>query len=123
MKSGTWSRCTKFLCLPLPWIDIADDEKAGVRSLALKWKSYGKLTLSILAGIEVGSLVAAGIAIDAGPWYFSFSCLGSAMVAAVGLITLDLTNPENCGLWFKRHLLYGGITMCTGFVVEYVQKL
>ena len=117
------SHCTEELCLQLPSIDIADDEKAGVRSIALKWRTYGKLVLSLLASIEVGSLVAAGFAINANSGYFSCSCLGSAMVAAVGLVTLDLTSPENCGLWFRRHLLYGGMTMCSGFVVEYAQKL
>ena len=114
---------TVFYDMIYAYQDLKDDEKAGVGSIALQWKAYGKVALAVLASIQIGSLVAAGYAISAGLGYFGWSCAGSALVSAVALARLDLRKPQSCALWFRRNLLYGGITMCSGFAVEYAQRL
>ncbi|MCJ1382582.1 Para-hydroxybenzoate--polyprenyltransferase, mitochondrial precursor (PHB:polyprenyltransferase) [Xylographa soralifera] len=114
---------TVFYDMIYAYQDVADDQKAGVRSIALQWRAYGKAALALLASMEIGSLVMAGFAINTGSGYYVCSCLGSALVAAVTLRSLDLASPEDCGLWFKRNLLFGGIAMCSGFVAEYAQRL
>ncbi|MCJ1333278.1 Para-hydroxybenzoate--polyprenyltransferase, mitochondrial precursor (PHB:polyprenyltransferase) [Thelotrema lepadinum] len=103
--------------------DIEDDERAGVKSMTLRWKTHGKLVLALLSSIQVCSLVAAGMAIGLSSGYFSFSCAGSAAVSALTLISVELEKPKSCALWFKNNLLFGGVAMCSGFLVEYIVRI
>ena len=103
--------------------DFADDQKAGVRSVTLRWAENGKVALVVMMGLEMLFLVLAGFALDAGSFYFLFSCVGSAGVAVAALVSCDLAKPDDCAAWFKKSILYGAIAQCSGLLLDYVQRL
>lgn len=77
-------------------MDIKDDVKAGIKSIALAHETNTKAVLTGLAVTQVGLLAAAGVAIGASPVFFAGSC-GSA-VASLGLMIwkVDLKSVASC---------------------------
>jgi len=104
-------------------MDIKDDAKAGIKSIALKHEKETKTVLTGLAVVQVGLLAATGVAAGLGPVFFIGSC-GSA-VATLGMMIwrVQLKNVKDCWWWFKNGCWYtgGGITL--GLVGEYLAQL
>ncbi|KAF9883598.1 Para-hydroxybenzoate--polyprenyltransferase, mitochondrial precursor (PHB:polyprenyltransferase) [Aspergillus nanangensis] len=103
-------------------MDIKDDVRAGIKSIALRHEHNTKAVLSGLAAVQVGLLATAGICAGAGPVFFVGSC-GSALVSLGFMIwKVQLKNVQNCWWWFKNGCLMtgGGITL--GLLLEYVAQ-
>ncbi|KAI2640773.1 putative 4-hydroxybenzoate polyprenyl transferase [Hypomontagnella submonticulosa] len=103
--------------------DIADDEKAGVKGMALRFRNSTKLLASLLAVCQAVLLVLCGLWADFGMVYFvgTVGCVTAAM--ACYIYSVDLKNPESCGAWFHDQFWLVGAGFVAGLMGEYFSRL
>lgn len=101
-------------------MDIKDDAKVGIKSIALRHEKQTKAVLSGLAILQIGLLAASGLIIDAGPIFFAGSCGSAAVSLGLMIRRVDLKDASNCWWWFKNGAWFtgGGITM--GLLGDYL---
>lgn len=106
--------------------DIADDEKAGVKGMALlfvdsRWmgtKSFSGM-LTLFMGVLLTYI---GIVSNFGFVYF-FGTVGGILASmAYYIASVDLIVPESCGTWFHRQFWIVGSGYVSGFVGEYLVR-
>ncbi len=100
-----------------------DDEKAGVKGMALRFRDSTKLLASILSVAQVALLALCGLWADFGALYFVGTVGGVAAAMGHYIYDVDLKRPESCGVWFYRQFWTVGAGFIAGLVGEYVTKL
>lgn len=100
-------------------MDIKDDAKAGIKSIALRHDKQTKQILSGLAVAQIGLLAAAGAAAGAGPVFFVGSCGGAALSLAVMIKRVNLKSVKDCWWWFVNGCWMTGGVISAGLVGEY----
>jgi len=103
-------------------MDIRDDSKAGIKSIALKHDEQTKQILSGLAVTQVGLLAAAGLAAGAGPVFFIGSCGGAAVTLAIMITKVNLKSVEDCWWWFVNGCWFTGGIISAGLGAEYLMQ-
>ncbi|KAI4601824.1 hypothetical protein KJ359_010689 [Pestalotiopsis sp. 9143b] len=103
--------------------DVADDEKAGVKSMALRYRNSTKILASILTVAQVGLLALVGVLAEFGTLYFVGTVGGVALAMAYYIYDVDLARPESCGVWFHDQFWFVGAGYITGLVGEYATRL
>lgn len=103
--------------------DVADNEKAGVKGMALRFKNSTKLLVSNLSVAQVGLLVLCGQQAGFSSVYFIGTVGGVAAALAYYVYDVDLERPESCGAWFCHQFKIVGAGSLAGFTAEYVLKL
>ena len=103
-------------------MDIKDDAKAGIKSIALKHDARTKQVLTGLALTQVGLLAGAGIAAGAGPAFFVGSCGGALAALGVMIRRVDLKSVKNCWWWFVNGCWMTGGVICLGLGADYAQR-
>lgn len=100
-------------------MDIKDDAKVGIKSIALRHEKETKAVLSVLAAAQVSLLAVAGNAIGATPIFFVGSCGSAVVTLGIMIWKVRLKEVGSCWWWFKNGawLTGGGIT--GGLLVEY----
>jgi 4-hydroxybenzoate polyprenyltransferase len=101
-------------------MDIKDDSKAGIKSIALKHDKQTKQILSGLAVTQIGLLAAAGMAAGAGPVFFIGSCGGAAVTLAVMIRKVNLKSVKDCWWWFVNGCWLTGGVISAGLGAEYL---
>lgn len=101
-------------------MDIKDDAKAGIKSIALKHDAQTKQVLTGLAVTQIGLLTAAGVAAGAGPAFFIGSCGGAAVTLAVMIKSVNLKNVKDCWWWFVNGCLLTGGVISAGLGADYL---
>lgn len=101
-------------------MDIKDDAKAGIKSIALRHDKDTKKILTGLAVTQVGLLAAAGIAAGAGPVFFVGSCGGAAVTLAVMIKKVNLKSVKDCWWWFVNGCWITGGVIAAGLGGEYL---
>ncbi|CZR53147.1 probable para-hydroxybenzoate-polyprenyltransferase, mitochondrial precursor [Phialocephala subalpina] len=101
-------------------MDIKDDPKAGIKSIALAHDKQTKQVLSGLAFVQIGLLAAAGAAAGAGPVFFVGSCGGAALTLAVMIKKVNLKSVKNCWWWFVNGCWMTGGVISAGLAAEYL---
>ncbi|KAJ5054124.1 uncharacterized protein L3040_000407 [Drepanopeziza brunnea f. sp. 'multigermtubi'] len=101
-------------------MDIKDDAKAGIKSIALKHDAQTKQILSGLAVAQIGLLAAAGVAAGAGPVFFVGSCGGAAITLAVMIKRVNLKSVKDCWWWFVNGCWITGGVVSAGLGAEYL---
>jgi len=104
-------------------MDIKDDSKAGIKSIALRHEHNTKAVLSGLAVVQVGLLAAAGMSVGAGPVFFLTSCGGAAVTLGTMIWKVKLKDVANCWWWFKYGCWFTGGTIAFGLFGEYLAQL
>ena len=104
-------------------MDIKDDLKAGIKSIALRHEQNTKLVLSGLSVAQVGLLAAAGYAAGAGPIFFLGSCGGAAVALAVMIWRVRLKEVQSCWWWFKKGCWLTGGAISAGLLGDYLCRL
>jgi len=102
------------------YMDIRDDVKVGIKSIALAHQTNTKAFLSMLGAVQVGLLASAGAAVGAGPIFYIGSC-GSAIATLGSMIwKVNLKDVKDCWWWFRNGcwLTGGGISL--GLLAEYL---
>ncbi|KAI5859279.1 UbiA prenyltransferase family-domain-containing protein [Durotheca rogersii] len=90
--------------------DTADDVKAGVRSMAVRYRNTAAF-ISVLGAVQVGCLVATGVLAGFSPIYFVGAAGGNALWLAAMAKTAKRTRPDICAWWFSwGGLLVSGTT-------------
>ncbi|TVY15218.1 Mitochondrial 4-hydroxybenzoate polyprenyltransferase [Lachnellula arida] len=101
-------------------MDIKDDAKAGIKSIALRHDKQTKQILSGLAVTQIGLLAAAGAAAGAGPVFFVGSCGGAALTLAIMIKKVNLKSVKDCWWWFVNGCWITGGVISTGLGAEYL---
>jgi 4-hydroxybenzoate polyprenyltransferase len=103
-------------------MDIKDDAKAGIKSIALKHDAQTKQVLSGLAVAQVGLLAAAGVAAGAGPAFFVGSCGGALVTLGVMIRRVDLKSVRDCWWWFVNGCWITGGVVSLGLAADYAMR-
>lgn len=103
-------------------MDIKDDVRAGIKSIALAHEHNTKTVLSGLSVAQIGLLIAAGYCSGAGPLFYTFSCGGAAVVLGTIIRRVRLKDPKNCWWWFKHGAWLTGGTISAGLLADYLSR-
>lgn len=107
-------------------MDIKDDAKAGIKSIALRHDAQTKQVLTGLAITQIGLLAAAGVAMGAGPVFFVGSCGGAAITLATMIKRVNLKSVKDCWWWFVNGCWLTGGAIAAGlggdYLVQYLQQ-
>lgn len=103
--------------------DIEDDEKAGVKGMALRFRHTTKTLASVLSIAQVACLALSGVFANFGTGYFIGTVGGVALSMAYFIYDVDLRNPESCGAWFRDQFFIVGAAFLAGLIFEYSMKL
>ena len=97
-------------------MDIKDDAKVGIKSIALRHEKETKAVLSGLAAVQVSLLAMAGMA---SPVFYVASCGSAAATLGLMIWKVRLTEIQNCWWWFKNGVWLTGGGIATGLFAEY----
>jgi len=103
-------------------MDIKDDAKAGIKSIALRHDKHTKQILTGLAVTQIGLLAAAGVAAGAGPVFFIGSCGGAAVTLAAMIKKVNLKSVKDCWWWFVNGCLLTGGVISAGLGADYLMQ-
>ncbi|KAI0809408.1 4-hydroxybenzoate polyprenyl transferase family protein [Xylaria sp. FL0064] len=101
-------------------MDIRDDAKAGIKSIALKHDADTKKVLTGLAVVQIGLLAGAGIATGAGPAFFIGSCGGAALTLGYMIKKVNLKSVKDCWWWFVNGCWITGGAISLGLGADYL---
>ncbi|KAF2269295.1 prenyltransferase [Lojkania enalia] len=101
-------------------MDIKDDAKAGIKSIALKHEKETKAVLTGLALGQISLLASAGVAAGMGPIFFIGSCGGAAAALATMVWKVNLKEVKNCWWWFQNGCWITGGAITFGLVGEFL---
>ncbi|KAI9796892.1 MAG: Para-hydroxybenzoate--polyprenyltransferase, mitochondrial precursor (PHB:polyprenyltransferase) [Piccolia ochrophora] len=103
-------------------MDIRDDGKAGIKSIALRHDADTKAILSGLAVVQIALLVGAGAAVGAGPVFYGGSCGGAALALGTMIKRVNLKSVRDCWWWFRNGCWLTGGAIASGLVGEYAMR-
>lgn len=103
-------------------MDIKDDAKAGIKSIALKHDAQTKQVLTGLAITQIGLLAAAGVAAGAGPAFFVGSCGGALVTLGVMIKRVNLKSVKDCWWWFVNGCWTTGGVVSLGLAADYAMR-
>lgn len=101
-------------------MDIKDDVKAGIKSIALAHEHNTKAVLSGLTALQVSLLAAAGYFSGAGPIFAVVSCAGSALSLGTIIRRVNLKDPKDCWWWFRNGAWLTGGVISAGLFGDYL---
>lgn len=102
--------------------DSADDIKAGVRSMAVRYQNTTAF-LSVLSTAQVSLMIATGVLANLSAVYFIVACGGNAALLAFMAKTVNRERPDSCAWWFLNGSLLVGGTTVAGLFGEYLKNL
>ncbi|KAI2781520.1 putative 4-hydroxybenzoate polyprenyl transferase [Daldinia loculata] len=100
--------------------DVKDDEKAGVKSMALRCRNNTKFLASSLAVVMVVLLTLCGVWTGSGTLYYVSTVGGVAAAMSWYIYSVDLGDPRSCGIWFHDQFWIVGGALMAGFTAEYL---
>ncbi|KAI0179264.1 UbiA prenyltransferase [Hypoxylon sp. FL1284] len=103
--------------------DILDDERAGVKSVGLLFKSHTKSLLSVVLLLMGASLVSYGKLTHASFAYYIITAGGSISSLGVMIFRVDLKDQKSCWWWFSRGFWFPAVFITAGLLLEYVLVL
>jgi 4-hydroxybenzoate polyprenyltransferase len=103
-------------------MDIKDDAKAGIKSIALKHEKETKAVLTGLAALQLGLLAATGVAAGMGPVFFVGACGSAAATLGTMIWRVQLKDVKNCWWWFKNGAWFTGGGIALGLTGEYLAQ-
>lgn len=104
------------------YMDIKDDAKAGIKSIAQAHDHHPKTVLSIVSATQIGLLATAGGFAGAGPVFFIGSCGGAALTLATMIRRVNLKDVKDCWWWFVNGAKLTGGTISLGLLGDYLYR-
>lgn len=103
-------------------MDIKDDAKVGIKSIALRHEKETKVVLSGLAIVQTGLLATAGTFMGASPVFFIGSCGSAAATLGLMIWKVRLKEVSNCWWWFKYGAWFTGGGISLGLLAEFTSQ-
>ena len=103
-------------------MDIKDDAKAGIKSIALKHDKETKQVLTGLAVTQVALLAGAGIVTGAGPVFFIGGCGGALVTLGIMIKRVNLKSVKDCWWWFVNGCWITGGVISLGLGADYLVR-
>lgn len=103
-------------------MDIKDDAKAGIKSIALRHDADTKKVLTGLAAVQISLLAGAGYAAGAGPIFFLGSCGGALATLGYMIKRVNLKSVKDCWWWFVNGCWITGGVVSAGLAADYVVR-
>lgn len=103
-------------------MDIRDDVKAGIKSIARAHEHNTKAVLAGLSVVQVGLLATAGYFAGAGPIFFIGGCGGAALTLATIVRRVKLKDVKDCWWWFRNGAWLTGGTISLGLFCDYFYR-
>lgn len=104
-------------------MDVKDDQKAGIKSIAVKHERNTKSVMAGLAAVQTILLVAAGNAAGAGPIFYIGSCGSTLTTLGTMIYRVSLQSESNCWWWFRYGCLLTGGGISIGLLGEYLSRV
>ena len=104
-------------------LDLRDDLKAGIHSVAVKYRRVQKLVLSILGSAQISLLCASNYLMGSGSEILTATSLGSGSLILWMVWNIDPKNPASCSWWFQNAALMMGSLICASLSAEYTRRL
>ncbi|MCJ1330847.1 Para-hydroxybenzoate--polyprenyltransferase, mitochondrial precursor (PHB:polyprenyltransferase) [Thelotrema lepadinum] len=96
--------------------DIEDDTKAGIRSMAVRYRDDIRRLLGVLALLEVALLIVLGVATSASKVFYVFCPLTNSLLLIYMVKNVQFGDPQDCGWWFRNGPLMAGISTSIGLL-------
>ncbi|KAL8717582.1 MAG: hypothetical protein Q9225_005184 [Loekoesia sp. 1 TL-2023] len=103
-------------------MDIKDDAKVGIKSIALRYEKETKAVLSGLAIVQTSLLATAGMTLGAGPVFLVGSCGSAAATLGLMIWKVRLKEVSSCWWWFKYGAWFTGGGISIGLLAEYLTQ-
>jgi len=103
-------------------MDIKDDVKVGIKSIARAHEHNTKAVLSGLSAAQVMLLLASGYMAGAGQIFTIISCGGTAVALDAIIRNVKLEDPKNCWWWFKNGAWITGGVISVGLFGDYLYR-
>ncbi len=104
-------------------MDLADDIKLGVNSLAVFVQGYAKLVLSVLAIGTSTLLYSVGVYSGMGTAFNGITVACYSLCVGVIVALLDLEDRTSCGKWCIFGFRFTGISIISGLLITYLISL
>ena len=101
-------------------MDIKDDAKVGIKSIALRHEKETKAVLTGLAAVQLGLLASAGASLGLSPLFLFGSCGSAAATLGLMIWKVRLKEVSSCWWWFKNGALFTGGGIASGMFAEYI---
>jgi 4-hydroxybenzoate polyprenyltransferase len=98
--------------------DLKDDLKAGISSMAIRFRGGPKRALAVFGLMELAFRVATGILMGFGSFYYVVACVGSAFVNTWMLLSVDLADAGQCWWWFQGGGMMIGSILSMGMLSQ-----
>ncbi|KAF2265440.1 UbiA prenyltransferase [Lojkania enalia] len=99
--------------------DVEDDAKAGVKSMAVRFKDGPRQLLAFVAILQTVLLTATGLVQGFGLSYFFVTCGGTTALLFWNVYSVDLKNPSECMWWFMYGSRMVGAITSAGLLLEF----
>ena len=103
-------------------LDLKDDIKAGVKSLAVLYRDSTKSLLWQLLALMTALLVTCGTLSEMGMLYYLVAVGGALASLGLMIANVDLKNPESCWWWFGNGFWFAGGSIAGGLLAEYLSR-
>ncbi|PSK34495.1 4-hydroxybenzoate polyprenyltransferase, mitochondrial [Elsinoe australis] len=100
-------------------MDIRDDEKVGIRSIARRHERETKAVLAGLAVVQASLLGVAGWVTGVGWVYYAGVVGGSLVGNGLQIWKVRLEDPASCWWWFRKGVWVTGGAVIAGMGAEY----
>ena len=104
-------------------MDVREDAKAGIKSIALRHGPDTKAILSGLALIQITLLATAGSFVEASPVFYAGSCASAAVALGIMISKVNLRDESSCWWWFKNGAWFAGGAISLGLSAEYLRRV
>ncbi|KAL8854673.1 MAG: hypothetical protein Q9221_000455 [Calogaya cf. arnoldii] len=101
-------------------MDIKDDAKVGIKSIALRHEKETKAVLSGLAIAQTTLLLVAGTFLNASPVFLIGTSTSAAATLGLMIWKVRLKQVRSCWWWFKYGAWFTGGGISLGLLAEYI---
>ena len=102
--------------------DMKVDLKVGIKSPVVRHQEHTRRLIIAAAIGQIVLLCFTGIFMEATWTYFGSTCLGTTLILGTMIRSVNLNDPKDCIWWFKNGCFSTGVTIASGFLIEYVVR-
>ena len=100
-------------------LDLKDDVRAGIKSLAVLYRDSTKSLLWRLLTLMTVLLITCGRLGELGVMYYLVAVGGAMLSLSFMIANVDLKSPESCWWWFGNGFWFAGGSIAGGLLAEY----